>query len=366
MLRFCIPRVRKRGYGLGNELIPWARAFIASELLGARLLPPAFGLNRRGYWRHFRTTPDDWIYQRTLQRIFPVVEFREEDFLAHGGIDAASALESFIEARGLRGRSVFALVTEGLWGGYAHVEAARDFLRSTLYGSRFAPRNLLRIRRRLDPGKLTVGMHVRLGDFVAPTALDAYRRLANASLPLDWYRNVAEQLQRQFANDWQLLLVTDGTQEQLEPLLNAYPCVITADLPDGDCSDALALAESDLIVCSASSYSSLAAFLSDSPYVWFAGNLHAHSEGCYSIHGNESRSPAQQQRTRAALEYFQHAPDPDRARGMAVDADGQIPQAVLDAASRRRQQRRWELDLVRGGVSPILARADSQLRVLGH
>ena len=73
-LRYCLPRVRKRGYGLGNELIPWARAFIASELLGARLLPPAFGLNRRGYWRHFRTLPDDWIYHRALQKILPVVE----------------------------------------------------------------------------------------------------------------------------------------------------------------------------------------------------------------------------------------------------------------------------------------------------
>jgi hypothetical protein len=366
VLRFCIPRVRKRGYGLGNELVPWARAFIAAELLDARLLPPAFGLNRRGYWRHFHTLPDDWIYQRVMQKVLPVVEFKENDFVAHGGVDAVSALTRFIEARGLKGRSGFAFVTEGLWGGYAHIAPARDFVHSTLYRSRFAARNLLRLHQRLDPGRIRVGMHVRLGDFVAPTALDAYRRTANASLPIDWYCNVAEQLQRSFADDWQLLLVSDGTQEQLQPLLRRYPCVITADIPDGDCSDALALAGADLIVCSASSYSSLAAFLSESPYIWFADNLHEHAEGCYSIHGTQSNSASQQQRIAQALDYFHSLPELSRARGIAVGADGEIPQPVLEWAALRRDQRRWQLDLVRGGVSPMTVPPGSRLRALGN
>ena len=67
-LRFSIAQVRKRGYGLGNELIPWARALLAAQLLGAHFLPPAFGLNRRRYWRHFGTPRYDWLRNRTLQR----------------------------------------------------------------------------------------------------------------------------------------------------------------------------------------------------------------------------------------------------------------------------------------------------------
>ena len=128
---------------------------------------------------------------------------------------------------------------------------------------------------------------------------------------------------------------------------------VNADIPYGDCSDALALAGADLLVCSASSFSSLAAFLSDSPYVWFAGNLHPHPEGCYSLHGDDTLSPVQMQRTQAAVQHFLHPPALSSPRGVAVEADGLVPQSVLEAAMRRREARRWELDLVRGGVTPI-------------
>jgi hypothetical protein len=82
-IRYCLSRVKNRGYGLGNELLPWARAFLASQVLNARLLPPAFGMNRRAYWWHFHTAPDDWIYHRALEYLLPVVEFTESDYLAH-------------------------------------------------------------------------------------------------------------------------------------------------------------------------------------------------------------------------------------------------------------------------------------------
>src|ERR1017187_8879269 len=87
LLRYCLPRVRHNGHGLANEIVPWARAFLAAQVLDAKLLPPAFGLNRRGYWRHFRTSPDDWIFNRAIEHVMPVIEFRETDYLAHGGED---------------------------------------------------------------------------------------------------------------------------------------------------------------------------------------------------------------------------------------------------------------------------------------
>ena len=366
MLRYCIPRVRNRGHGLGNELVPWARAFIAAQILDAKLLPPAFGLNRRAYWQHFNTSPDDWIYHRALQRLLPVVEFTEADYMAHGGGSAVTALRSFIDEHKLHRRHVFALVTDGLWGGYAHVQAARDFMRSTLYQSRYAARNLVQLQARIDPNKILIGMHVRLGDFFAPSSLSEYRRAANVSLPIEWFLNIADHLQSVFGDDFQLLLVSDGSQDQLQVLLDRYPCVITADIPYGDCSDALALAGSDLLVCSASSYSSLSAFLSESPYVWFAGNLHAPAEGCYSLHGDDTHSAPQMLRTGVAVQHFLDAPPLASARGVAVDAAGQIPKAVLDAAVRRREARRWELDLVRGGVTPIPVNAEPQVRRLGR
>src|SRR5665213_898671 len=283
MLRYCLPRVPRRGYGLGNELVPWARAFLAAQVLDARLLPPAFGLNRRGYWQHFHTAPDDWIYNRAIERLLPVVRFAESDYLAHGGDDVVDALRSFALAHQLHQRSMYVLVTDGLWGGYHHVQAAREFMRSTLYRSRYAAGNLLHLRHRIDPDRILVGMHVRLGDFKSPVSRSDYpHSAANISLPLEWFRNIAASLQRALGDQVQFLLVSDGSPQQLRDMLGSVPCITTGDLPNGDCSDALALAAADLLVCSASTYSHLAAFLSDSPYIWFAPNLYEHPEGCYS------------------------------------------------------------------------------------
>jgi len=365
LLRYCIPRVRHKGHGLANEIVPWARAFLAAQVLNAKLLPPAFGLNRRGYWRQFRTSPDDWIFNRAIERIMPVIEFRETDYLAHGGEDVVPALRSFAAAHRLLERPLYAFVTEGMWGGYRHVQAAREFIRSTLYESRYAPGNLLQLHERLDPRKIQIGMHVRLGDFVAPTSLHDYRAQPNTSLPIAWFHNVAESLRRAFADDWQLLLVSDGDPEQLRELYSGFPCVLSADQSYRDCSDLLALAASDLLVCSASSFSSLAAFLSEGPYLWFAQNLHAHAEGCYSMHGDSAELSAQSTSNRAAVRDFTSSAAAHSGRGYAVDADGRVPQGALEAAALRRDARRWERDLVRGGVVPISAGRREPMSRLG-
>jgi len=358
-LRFCLPRVSRQGYGLGNELVPWARAFLAAQVLDAKLLPPAFGLNRRGYWRDFYTAPDDWIYNRAIERLLPKVEFNEAQYLEHGGGDVVSALRRFASAHRLQQRSMFVLVTEGLWGGFHHVQAAREFMRSTLYRSRYAARNLLTLRERIDPDKILVAMHVRLGDFKPPADQAAYRCVANVSLPLEWFRNIAQSLRTALATEVQFLLVSDGTREQLQPLLESFACITTADLAHADCSDVLALADADLLVCSASTYSHLAAFLSDAPYLWFAPNLYPHAEGCYSLGdpaGDLQRPGSARMRAlRSLTNAATDAPDFGN-RGIAIDIDGALPESLIETLRRRHAYRRWERDLVRGGVVPANSR----------
>jgi hypothetical protein len=350
VLRFCLARVRNQGYGLGNELVPWARAFLASEVLGARLLTPAFGLNRREYWRHFRTAPDDWIYNRAIERLLPVVHFTEADYLEHGGDDVVVALRRFAEARGLHRRAAFLLVTEGLWGGFHHVQAAREFMRATLYQSRFAAANLLRLRERIDPDRILVGMHVRLGDFKPAVPAAEHRRVANVSLPLEWFCHIADSLRRLLPDQLQFLLVSDGTPEQLRPLMQRVPCITTADLPDGDCSDALALADSDLLVCSASTYSHLAACLSDSPYIWFAPNLYQHPEGCYFAGNPEAElQRPDSPRSRVLREFVAH-PNHWPSRAFALGMDEEVPAELVEILRARHARRRWQSDPVRGGV----------------
>ena len=352
LLRYSLPRVPKRGYGLGNELIPWARAFLASEVLNATLLPPAFGLNRRPYWRHFRTAADDWVYRRALPTIFPAVEFNEADYLEHGGGDVVNALQSFAVAHRLHERGMYVLVTQGMWGGFHHIQAARDFIRATLYRSRYAARNLLQLRTRIDPHKILVAMHVRLGDFAPPRAAGDYQSSWNVSLPIEWFCKIAAELQRTFADRWQLLVISDGSPEQLQPLIGAFPCITSADLAHGDCSDALALAGADLLVCSTSSYSWLAAFLSAAPYLWFAPNLHVHAEGCQTL-GDAPAGPTPYDPKQLAVRHYLGEGTAARWRGTGVGIGARLPRSVLEAVERHHRYGRWESDLVRGGAAPL-------------
>jgi hypothetical protein len=149
-------------------------------------------------------------------------------------------------------------------------------------------------------------------------------------------------------------LITDGSEQQLKPLTDRWRCITTNDLAPGDCSDVLALASADLLVCSVSSFSTLAAFLSDSPYLWFMPNLYQHPQGVYSQGDYDAQRDKPGNPTGTALERLATATAAPLPRGVGVDLDGQIPAAVLDAAVLRHQSRRWESDLVRGGVAPAI------------
>lgn len=353
-LRFCLTRVQGRGAGLGNELIPWARAFLAAQVVGARCLHPAFGLNTRRYWRHFGTPRYDWVMHKTLERLLPVVEFKESDYLDFGGGDFVSAFRQFADAKGLHTRSSYVLVTEGMWGGYRHIAAARDFIYSTLYQSQFAARNLLQIADRLDKKKLIVAMHVRLGDFGAvPSQLADYQGRFNLALPLQWYRNVALSIQRQLGDKVQFLVVSDGSAEQLRPLLNGLDAVTTSDIPDSDCSDLLALANADLLVCSVSSFSTTAAFLSNAPYLWFEPNLQKHPEGCYSIWGHEPMQTLATGATAQSIRQYQTNGTGLNGRGIATPFNGVVSPSTLEHIAACKIARSIDADLVLYGVTPV-------------
>ncbi|MEO3712128.1 hypothetical protein [Roseateles flavus] len=347
--RYCLPEVAGRGAGLGNEMIPWARAFLAAQLLGARALAPAFGLNRRRYWRHFGSSRLDWLGHRALKAALPVVAFTESDYLRHGGGDVVSALRGFAREQSLMTRKAFVLSTGGMWGGMQHIEAARGHMASLLYQSRFAAGNLLRLRERLDPGRLTVGLHVRQGDFEPARDPAAYRGQFNVALPLAWYRRVAASIHQQLEGAVQFLIVSDARPEQLQDLSRGLPCVFSGDLPDSDCSDLLALAEADLLVCSISSYSVWAAFLSRAPYLWYGPNLHEHPEGFLSIWGHEPGQEAEPGGTFRALQACQGVGRLPR-RCFAIADDGQVTAQALDLAWQLKG--RAETDLIRYGVIP--------------
>lgn len=352
-LRFCLPRVAGRGAGLGNELIAWARAYVASTVLDAQLLPPAFGLNPRRYGRHFGTPRYDWVAQRALQACLPVVTFDERSFLDHGGESLASAIRSHGAQLGLDRRGRFLWTTEGMWGGYRHILEARDFVRRTLQGSRYAERNRATLRSRLDPAKILVGMHIRLGDFGAPAAVGDYRGRANLSLPREWYLRIGARIRSHFGDQVQFLIVSDGTREQIEDYAAPLDAITTHGIDSSDVSDLLALAECQLLVCSISSYSAWAAFLSDAPYLWFEPNLIHHAPGLYSIWGHEPEQQKPTGATARAIQRYLQGGQPWPCRGVPVGLDGAVPATLLDSLAASPPTWAADGDLVTYGVVPV-------------
>jgi hypothetical protein len=346
----------RRAAGLGNELIPWAKAFIASRELGARLLHPAWGLNARGYRHDFGTSRYDWLAQLALAAMLPRVEFSESDYAATGATDYASAIRSFADRSTLGERAAYVLVTDGLWGGFQALETARAFILGELLRARAAQANLYAWARALPRDKLTVAVHIRLGDFRSPAALPDYRGTFNTAIPLEWYAGVCRLLRERFGSRVQFALHSDGAPSSLDAFVREFAPFTTAGQRHATVSDLLCMASADLLICSVSSYSMWAAFLSDNPYVWFEPQLQ-NQGGLYSLWGHEkSHGPPNGPTHRNAVRFgeLRRSDGASAAavvpRGLPVGLPAELPSAFLDELEARLARKSVVTDLVRSGV----------------
>jgi hypothetical protein len=350
-IRLCLPAAIGRGAGLGNELYPWAKAWLAAQAIDGKALPPAFGLNPRQYRRYFGTSRLDWVTHRALLKAMPRYRFTETDYLSTGEHDFRKAVAVFAERLGWREKRLFALEVGGMWGGFLAVREARDYVLSQLYAARGTARNLSDWRVRLDPDRLTVAVHIRAGDFKAADENIDYRGCFNRALPLAWYLAVCDQLRHHFGHRVQFQLFTDGTPEAMAPFIQRFSPVTGFHQRDSVCSDLLAMASADLLVCSVSSFSLWGAFLSRAPYVWFAPQLQV-EEGMLSLWGHEA---AQRPPHGATARFRAHvASEPARyPRGVPVAEDGRLPQALLDRLQFTLHCNRTATDLALYGVVPL-------------
>lgn len=350
-LQIALPLVEGRGAGLGNEMIVWAKAFIAGQILGLAVEHPAWGLNQRRYDRYFGTSRSDWIRHRALKAGLPFFRFDDAARLRHGGA-LEPALRAFAAEHGLPRRGPYVLGVHGMGGGFAPLAPAREFLRAQLLGTRGTLRNLYDLDRRAGSDRLRIGLHVRRGDFQSLSAQQSYRGRFNVTVPLDWYVRVATGLSHALGDRISIVVVSDANEAELTPLTRAVPCHLTVQQRDRDVSDLLALASCDFLLCSISSYSLWAAFLSDGRYGWFAPNLTPH-DNYGSIWGHEAAQQTANSETQAALTSVASLDGPIAARGVAIAEDGTLPDELIADLQRRAAFRRPALDLLRYGVVPL-------------
>ena len=337
--------------GLGNEMFAWGKAYIASRALDLTLLPPAFGPNPRGYWRYFRKSRFDWVVHRGLRAALPKIVFTEAEFRKREELGFAGALQAFAKENRLYRRQPFLLCLEGMWGGFQAVNPARDYLLSQLLSARWTLSNLFALDQRLPIGSLTIGFHIRRGDF----RTEPHRELCgkwNCAIPLDWYVAIARNLRRQFGSCVTFLVISDASNECLAPFGSEISCLFTSDQHNRDISDLLALARCDLIVCSVSSYSMWAAFFSCGRYVWLAPHLTVQDKFA-SIWGHERAQQLPHGQTiqaRETVEALARAGQTITAKGVPVGWDGVLSDELLRWLEQRMSLRRRETDLLRYGV----------------
>lgn len=349
-MRICIPHIfGRRGAGLGNELFPWAKAFLASQALDADFFHPAWGLNARGYHRDFRTTRLDWLGQDIVKLALPTVSFDEPAYRATGKEDYGQAVAAYAAEHGLARRRHFVFLASGMWGGFHAIRQARVFVLAELLKARMAVQNVHAVLEQAHAGKALVAVHIRRGDFQQVQRNGDIRGRFNVALPLAWYMATCAAIQRACGDAVQFLLLTDAAPQEVQPFIDAFAPLTTFHLRQTACSDLLLMAFADSLVCSVSSYSMWGAFLSNAPYLWCAANLQDHA-GYASLWGHEHAQQASSGTTARNLETIRAAGEDfstlAAARGVPVGFSGDVPTPFCEKLLAAKRDRAIEQDLI--------------------
>ena len=123
-----------------------------------------------------------------------------------GQVDYRAAIRAWYGQYGAgRGRRAV-LLNQGMWGGFAAIDAARDYVAGYLRGSRGAAARVARVRAARRPGRGSSGCIWRRGDFGTPVESAVYWQAWNVGLPLRWYADVCRGLRDLLGRDAQFLV----------------------------------------------------------------------------------------------------------------------------------------------------------------
>lgn len=337
-MRFVVAkRHGRRGSGLGNEIFPWAKGWIASQVLRARLVGPSWGLNQRKYQRNFGTSNLDFLAEDTLSHL-PHYAFTEKEYRATGEIDFGAAIQKWAAARGLKKRSSYIVSVEGMWGGYPSIHSARGFLLSRLLSSRDALENAYQVVSTLDRRKLFVAVHMRYArdGFATTQSGEIVRGRFNIFIPGEWYLWVCEELRKQFGDRVQFRFFTDRRGPEFDEAVRRYNPGQIQQQGLTECSDLLLMAQADLRVCSVSSYSLAASFLSGGPYLWYEPQLSL-EQGIYSLWGHigPQHAPWTPEANGRDAIYQSSGDGPALFPGTAMNVGDPLPEGLLQMLDQK-------------------------------
>lgn len=338
-MRYVVARrSSRRGEGLGNEILPWAKGMIASQALDATLVGPSWGLNKRKYYRNFGTSRFDFLLEDGLVRL-PHSCFTEQDYLDSGEVDFGQAIKLWAQRKGLLQKDRFIVTVDGMYGAYASIYNARPMLWAKLLNGRDVSKNVYQVLSTLDRRKLFVAVHMRLGgDFVKTKEGENERGKFNIFIPGEWYLNACEALVSHLGESVQFYFLTDrGGPEYDEAVRRFNPGQLRQDGLT-ECSDLVLMSLADLRICSVSSYSLVASFLSGGPYLWYEPQLTL-VDDVYTLWGMEGaqrmKGSPTEINTRMARGIEPGSAWESAFRGYAMPVSGSIPKGLMKQLEQR-------------------------------
>lgn len=229
-------------------LFPYSRAFIYAREYGGRLLPPTWRNVKLG--PYLRREPDKRTYGELFHHRRPTdfARIARARFLpGHGRLS-----EARFQAEGAPQDRPALVEVSGQGDNFAPLCGHEADLRTQFL-------SMLRVPLTDKPNEIAV--HVRMGDF-AEADSNGYSR--NTRLPLDWYGEEISRIRSETGLREVAIFTDDGTgavERHFAALGEAH--VVT---PVNAATDILRLATSAHIVCSNSTFSLWAAFLSNGSF----------------------------------------------------------------------------------------------------
>jgi hypothetical protein len=363
-MRYVVARrLGRRGEGLGNEILPWAKGMIASQTLNATLIGPSWGLNKRSYYRNFQTSRLDFLMEDALVRL-PNYRFTERDYIESGEVDFGAAIRSWASKQGLPQKKHFIVTVGEMYGGYASIHNARPFLWAKLLNSRDAISNVYEIASALDRRKLFVAVHMRFGgDFASLNEGENARGKFNILIPGEWYLHACQALVDELGDSVQFHFFTDRGGPEFDEAVRRFNPGQLRQRGLTECSDLVLMAQADLRICSVSSYSLVASFLSGGPYLWYEPQLTL-VDSLYSLWGMEGQQRMKNSPTNRSATLAQGI-KPGSAweaefRGYSMMTQGVLPSGLVTQLQRRLLSKNPMASLLEYGCLPSWTCADNQ------
>ena len=245
-------------YGLTHGLLAWARCAVWCEQTGAQMIAPFWFKPRIG--PYLRRERDKRNYFLLFHAGGQISGLRRLALLAK--LPKFPVGQGAPAANGGSGIMLFEnALADNEKKSFAQVVDHGPFLRS----------RLLAITRRHHippaPAEPFIAIHVRLGDFAEPSGKNAVGN--NVRLPIDWYADRLLSLRAALAVAVPAVVFSDGSEEELAPLLRL--AAVTRAPKAESVTDLLALGAGACVIGSASGFSLWGAFLGSAPRLSHVG-----------------------------------------------------------------------------------------------